>query len=96
MTEQEYQRNSDTDGFTVVYRTGRAARIHLLRPYNSCNTERSKSGRNTYRVEGGRENLLMALKGKRATECRRCFPSPHKKLEPNVIEPVYAEEEDYS
>ncbi len=90
----DYQRGSDLDGFTIVYRTGRAARIHLLRAWNACNTERGKSGRDTVSVEGSRESLLMALEGKRAIECKRCFPAPSEQLEPDVGEPIYADELD--
>ncbi len=72
----KYERKSDVDGFTIVYRVGRAARIHLLRPWNSCNTEKRKSGRDTESVKGSRENLLMALSGTRAIGCKRCFLPP--------------------
>ncbi len=87
----EYQRSSTVDGYTIVYRTGRAAKIHLLRAWNSCNTERGKSGRDTVVVQGSRENLLMALEGKRAVSCKRCFPAPAEPVEPDVVEPVYVD-----
>ncbi len=78
----DYQRMTDVAGFTIVYRKGRAARVHLLRPWNSCNTEHRKAGRDTVTVEGSRENLLMTLDGRRAIECKRCFPAPRVEDEP--------------
>ena len=80
---------SDIDGFTIVYRTGRAARIHLLRPFNACNTERRKSGRNTVLVEGSREKLLNVLWGDDAVDCKRCFPSPVEQSRPlHLVPPI--------
>jgi hypothetical protein len=69
-------RRSNVDGYTIVYRTRRAPKIHLLRAWNSCNTERRKSGRDTVRVKGSRELLMEVLEGRRADECLRCFPGP--------------------
>jgi hypothetical protein len=72
-------RLSDVDGYTIVQRTGRRPRIHLLRPYNQCNTERSKSGRDTVRVEGSRERLALKLSElgyqRGGIGCRVCFRS---------------------
>lgn len=70
-------RHSDVDGFTIVERKGRRPRIHLLRPWNECNTERGKSGSDTVRVEGSREQLAIALSEmgyqRGGVGCRRCF-----------------------
>lgn len=74
---QAVERNSDVDGFTVVRRNGRSPKIHELRPWNECNSTRSKSGSNTFRVMGSREVLgeaLARIKAKRGESCRRCFP----------------------
>lgn len=71
-------RMSNVDGFTVVRRNGRRPKIHLLRPWNECNTTRGKSGDDTVRVKGGREHLMTTLgeMGYRrgGVDCRRCFP----------------------
>ncbi len=69
-------RLSDVDGYTIVYRPGRSPRIHLLRAFNECNTEKGKAGRDTVRVQGSRESLLEVLDGKRCIACLRCFPPP--------------------
>jgi len=79
MTEflEHKERLSDVDGFTIVEREGRSPRIHLLRPWNECNTEKGKSGTDTVRVRGSREQLTKRLgeMGYRsAISCRRCFP----------------------
>lgn len=78
----EYYRLSDVDGYTIVYRKGRSPKIHLLRAWNACNTERVKSGTNTEAVKGSRENLLMVLAGKRSVACLRCFPLPQPETAP--------------
>lgn len=67
------ERLSDVDGYTIVYRTGRSPRIHLLRSYESCNVDDAASKQ---RVKGSREKLLQKLEGKRSTPCLRCFPLP--------------------
>lgn len=73
-------RHSDVDGFTIVERRGRRPRVHLLRPWNECNTEKGKSGSDTIRIEGSREQLAIILSemGYRrgGVACRRCFPHP--------------------
>lgn len=66
-------RLSNVDGYTIVYRKNRSPKIHLLRAYESCNVDDSPRKE---RVKGSRENLLMALKGKRSVACLRCFPGP--------------------
>jgi len=71
------QRLSDVDGFTIVERKGRSPRVHLLRPWNECNTEKGKSGSDTIRIRGSRELLQMKL-GELSYRhggiaCRRCF-----------------------
>lgn len=69
-------RHSDVDGFTIVQRKGRRPTIHLLRPWNECNTEKGKSGSNTTRVEGGRELLAITLSEmgySGGVSCKRCF-----------------------
>jgi hypothetical protein len=70
---EEFTRQSDVDGFTIVYRFLRAPKIHLLRAWESCNTD---DARRKQKVEGSREVLLTVLKGKRAVACQRCFPGP--------------------
>ena len=87
-----YERKSDVDGFTVVARKGRRPKIHLLRPWNECNTTRGKSGKDTMRVKGSREHLMKALAehGFRhgGIACLRCF---RRKPEDDAETPV----EDY-
>jgi hypothetical protein len=81
-------RNSDVDGYTIIPRTGRSPKIHLLRPWNECNTEKAKSGSDTFRIEGGREQLAEALArmgARRGDPCRRCF---RHDLDADVVTPV--------
>lgn len=90
-------RHSTVDGFTIVDRKGRRPKIHLLRPWNECNTEKGKSGADTVRVEGGKEQLAAELSRlghqRGGVACRRCFPRPD---EEDVLTPVeeYAGEEE--
>jgi hypothetical protein len=84
-------RMSDVDGYTIVERTARRPKIHLLRPWNECNTERGKSGSDTIRVKGSREALMTKLfeMGYRngGEECRRCFRySADDDIETPVVE----------
>lgn len=90
-------RHSDVDGFTVVERKGRRPKIHLLRPWNECNTERGKSGADTIRVEGGTEQLALELSRlgyqRGGVACRRCFPRPDDADALTPVEEFAGEEE---
>lgn len=78
----QYERRSDVDGYTIVFRKGRSSRVHLLRSWGECNVEQArKSGTDVLGIAGSRENLLQVLDGK-ATWCRRCFPTPTEALPP--------------
>lgn len=70
------ERLSDVDGFTIVERNGRRPRVHLLRPWNECNTEKGKSGADTVRITGSREQLahkLSEMGYRGGVACKRCF-----------------------
>lgn len=73
--ETEFSAGSDVAGYTVVFREAKRPRVHLLRPYNACNTEKRKAGRDTLSFEGSREELIARL-GKPGISCKRCFPDP--------------------
>jgi hypothetical protein len=77
MSDTDFGRMSDVDGFTVVPGRNGRPEIHLLRPHKQC---RVSGGR---KIEGSRETLLTKLEDKRKPiECRHCFPRPTKMEEP--------------
>lgn len=69
--ETEYQKLSDVEGFTVVIRTNKRHRTHLLRAYESCNVDDAVK---KDRFIGSREDLVV--KYGRTIPCQRCFPGP--------------------
>lgn len=85
-----FERNSDVKGFTIVVRNGRSPKVHLMVPWPECNATEAKSGKDTVRFEGGREQLVMKLGElgyRRGIPCRRCFRySEEKDVEKPVLE----------
>lgn len=71
--EGEMIKQSNVFGFTVVMRAGKRPRSHLLRPYESCNTD---DALHKQHFEGSMEQL--AVKFGRTVPCLRCFPGPTK------------------
>lgn len=67
----EFVRNSNLDGFTVVRRIGKRPRVHMLRPFESCNTDDAP---HKDRFAGSAEVLIS--KFGRVVPCLRCFPGP--------------------
>lgn len=87
----QYERRSDVDGYTIVWRRGRAPKVHLLRSWDECNVELArKAGVKTEGVPGSRELLMERLHGKAAEACLRCFPQPEV-LDPPALEEQYAD-----
>lgn len=87
-TAQATDRMSEAEGFTIVQRNQRSPKVHKYPHSNSCNTEKSKSGRDTITVMGSRELLnekLAELGYRRSVACRRCFAYNE---EEDVYEPV--------
>lgn len=83
----DYERHTYVDGYTIVWREKQPPKIHLLRPYDSCEVEGG------VKVEGSRELLMLELGTNRIVECRKCFPRP-KRLEQATGEIEYADDED--
>lgn len=96
VTSGHFERKSDVDGFTVIWRRNRSPKVHLLRSWGECNVEQArKKGTPVDSIEGSRENLLDLLGGRRAAWCHRCFPTPDERTEitPELVyaDPVEAE-----
>jgi hypothetical protein len=90
---QEFERKSDVDGFTVIFRPHRSPKVHLLRSWDECNVELArKRGSEVQSVPGSREALLGVIEARKVAWCKRCFPQP-KDLEAPVLVEEYAEEE---
>jgi len=93
--EMEFERKSDVDGFTVIWRKNRAPKVHLLRSWDECNVELArKRGSEVTSVAGSREALLGVLQGRRVNWCKRCFPQPKVLEEPVLVEEFAPEEEE--
>lgn len=86
--DDDFERRTDVDGYSIIERKGRSPRIHLLRPYGSCLVDDD-----AIKVEGSRELLMHNLRGRRASECRRCFPRPED-VDEVVEEIAYADDLD--
>lgn len=88
-----YERKSDVDGFTIIWRRNNTPKVHLLRSWGECNVELArKRGTKVTGVVGSREVLLSALQGRRVAACQRCFPRPDVEEEPVPVE-EFADEE---
>lgn len=89
-----YERKSDVDGYTIIWRNHGIPKVHLLRSWGECNVELArKRGVKVTGVVGSREVLNSALEGRRAEDCRRCFPRPEMLEEPVLVE-EYADMEE--
>jgi hypothetical protein len=90
---EEFERKSDVDGFTVIFRPHRSPKVHLLRSWGECNVELArKRGSDVQSVVGSREALLSVIESRRVAWCKRCFPQPDVLEAPVPVE-EYAEEE---